>query len=100
MREYSELQGILMNDNLIAHLKDAGEWLEYGAFAVAVPLVLTTTHSTVVNYYKASSHNASLGRNETWEDTINNVFQSMVMTATGKSRLLVTAESESETTQQ
>lgn len=91
MREYSELKAIFMNDDLIAHLAQAGHWLEYGAVAVAVPVTITTAHATFMNYWRASEHNATLGRNETWEDSVNNLFQSMVMTATGKSRLMVTA---------
>ena len=74
MRDYSELKAILMNDDFVAHLKQAGHWLEKGAVAVAVPVTLTTAHATLMNYYRASQYNDALGRNETWEDTINNVF--------------------------
>jgi len=48
--------------------------MEKATFAIAVPVTLTTTHATVMNYWRASQHNAILGRNETWEDTINNIF--------------------------
>ena len=91
MRDLEELKAILFEEDRMAHLKQAGEWLEYASVAVAVPVVITTTHATIMNYWRASQHNAELGKNESWEDTVNNVFQSMVMTATGKSRLMVTA---------
>ena len=98
MRDYSELEAILMNPERLEHLQKAGEWLEFAAIAVAVPVTLTTMHATLMNYYRASEFNSELGRNETWEDTINNVFQSMVMTATGKSRLMVTQANTSSST--
>lgn len=63
-----------MNEDRVNHVKSAVEWLEFGAVAVAVPVVLTTTHATVMNYWRSSEHNATLGKNETWDDTINNVF--------------------------
>ena len=54
MNDLPGLKDIFMNNEGLDHLKQAGEWLEYGAIAVAVPVVITTTHATAMNYWKAS----------------------------------------------
>lgn len=88
MREFSELQEILLNETFMGHLRETMDWLEVASIAVLVPVVLTTAHSTYRNYYFTSQYNAI--QNPTMEQSMSNVLQSMVMTATGQSRLMVT----------
>ena len=90
MRDYSELQGIFLNDDFMSHLHEAIDWIAFAGMAVMIPVAFTTTHATISNYYHVSKSNEAYGKTESWDQSFSNILQSMIMTATGKPRVLVT----------
>jgi len=54
MRDFSELQAIFMNEELTGHLHETVDWMGTAALVVLVPVLLTTTHAAVKNYFMVS----------------------------------------------